>query len=91
MLILEDKLSSILNIDSMKSENEITWKWVPLQIFGMGIGIWLMRTGASFQPGRCLPGGPCDLTLSILFTGIGFVLFVVSGYSLMKMSFGPLR
>jgi len=76
------------NMESKKYE--ITWKWVPLQIFGMGFGIWLMRAGASFEPGRCLPGGPCDLTLAILFTGIGFVLFFVSGYSLMKMSFGPL-
>jgi len=57
----------------------------------MGIGIWLMGTGASFQPGRCPPGGPCDPTLAIVLQAIGFVLFVVSGYSLMKMSFGPLR
>jgi len=69
---------------------EITWKWVPLQILGIGISIWIMGTGVSFQPGRCPPGEPCNLTLAIFLQAIGFVLFVLIGYSLMKMNFGPL-
>ena len=71
----------------MQAEYEITWKWVPLQLLGMGIGIWIMGTGVTFQPDRCPPGSPCNLSLAILVQVIGFVLFCIFGYSLLKMNF----
>jgi hypothetical protein len=75
-------------MQQIKAEYEIPWKWVPLQILGLGISIWIMGTGAALQPDRCPPSGPCDPYLAFLLQAIGFVLFCVLGYSLMKMSFG---
>jgi len=72
----------------IKAEYEISWKWVPLQLLGLGISIWIMGTGVAIQPGRCPSSGPCDSYLAFLLQAIGFVLFCVFGYSLMKMSFG---
>lgn len=72
----------------IKAEYEITWKWIPLQLLGLGISIWMMGTGVAFQPDRRPPGGPCDPYLAFFLQATGFVLFCVLGYNLMKMSFG---
>jgi len=56
----------------------------------MGISIWIIGLGVGYEPGPCPPAGLCNSSLAFLIQAIGFVLFVVLGYSLMKMNFGPL-
>ncbi len=87
-----DCIKNIINGGGSIRESiyQIPWNWVPLQILGMGNSIWIMATAVLFLPGHCLPGGACNLTIYILLQAIGFVIFVLSGYSLMKMNFGPL-